>query len=72
MLYEVITTFGPIGAATTLDGHDKFLLVNKEGKKYMISENGALEGPYSIDELGTTPCPLSSIGAAAYIEGSST
>ncbi len=68
----MLLTFGPIGAATTLDGHDKFLLVNKEGKKYMISENGALEGPYSIDELGTTPCPLSSIGAAAYIEGSST
>jgi thiol-activated cytolysin len=68
----MLLTFGPVGAATTLDGHDKFLLFNKEGKEYMISEAGALEGPYSIDELGATPCPLKSIGAAAYIEGSST
>lgn len=68
----MLLDFGPIGAATTLDGHDKFLLVNKEGREYMISENGALDGPYSIDELGETPCPLNNIGAAAYIEGSST
>lgn len=68
----MLLTFGAIGAATTLDGHDKFLLVNKEGRKYVISENNTLDGPYSIDELGDTPCPLSTIGAAAYIEGSST
>lgn len=62
--------FGAIGAATTLNGSDKFLLVNKEGREYIITENGELEGPFSIDDLGTTPCPLQSIGAAAYIEGS--
>ncbi len=65
-------TFGGIGAATTLDGHDKFLLVNKTGREYLISENNTFDGPYSIDELGLTPCPLKNIGAAAYIEGTST
>lgn len=68
----MLLDFGPVGAATTLDGHDKFMLVNKAGREYMISENGSLDGPYSIDELGETPCPLANIGAAAYIEGSST
>ncbi len=68
----LLLTFGPIGAATTLDGHDKFMLVDKAGRNYLISENGTLDGPYSIDELGDTSCPLKNIGAAAYIEGSST
>ncbi len=65
-------TFGPIGAATTLDGKDKFILFNKPGDQYLLSQGGQLSGPFPTDQLGTTPCPLNSIGAAAYIEGSST
>ncbi len=68
----LLLTFGPIGAATTLDGKDRFILFNKEGTQYMLSHDGALEGPFGIDELGSGPCPLDNIGAAAYIEGTST
>jgi len=68
----MLLTFGAIGAATTLDGHDQFLLINKAGREYVISENNKLDGPYSIDVLGVTPCPLENIGAAAYVEGTST
>jgi thiol-activated cytolysin len=68
----MLLTFGPIGSITTLDGHDKFMMTNKAGTEYLISVDGGFEGPFHIDELGTTACPLSSIGASAYIEGSST
>jgi thiol-activated cytolysin len=68
----LLLTFGPVGAATTLDGHDKFMLINKAGTHYLISEDGAFDGPYHIDAFGTTPCPLDNVGAIAYIEGTST
>jgi len=68
----LLLTFGPIGSITTLDGHDKFMLVNKQGTHYLISEDGEFEGPFHINDLGNEPCPLNSIGASAYIEGSST
>jgi len=68
----MLLTFGPVGSVTTLDGHEKMLLTNQAGTHYLISENGAFTGPFHIDELGSEPCPLSSIGASAYIEGSST
>ncbi|MCB9294385.1 MAG: thiol-activated cytolysin family protein [Lewinellaceae bacterium] len=62
------TTFGPIGAAFTLKGTE-FILVNKAGDQYMISDVGSLKGPYSIDELGDGPCPFTSISAACNLEG---
>jgi thiol-activated cytolysin len=68
----LLLTFGPIGSITTLDGHDKFMLVDKEGTHYLISEDGKFEGPFHIDELGIEPCTLEDIGSSAYVEGSST
>ncbi len=62
------TTFGPIGAAFTLKGTE-FILVNKAGDQYMISNVGTLEGPYSIDQLGDGPCPFNAIGAACNLDG---
>lgn len=68
----MLLTFGPVGSVTTLDGHEKMMLTNKAGTHYLISENGAFTGPFHIDDLGAEPCPLSTIGSSAYIEGSST
>ncbi len=68
----MLLTFGPVGSITTLDGHEKMMLTNKAGTHYLISENGAFTGPFHIDELGAEPCPLTTIGSSAYIEGSST
>lgn len=65
-------TFGPIGAATTLDGKDKIMLINKSGNQYLLSQGGQLTGPFDIDQLGHSPCPLGNVGAAAFIEGTST
>ncbi|MCB0548891.1 MAG: thiol-activated cytolysin family protein [Phaeodactylibacter sp.] len=62
------STFGPIGAAFTLKGTE-FILVNKAGDQYMVSDVGRLEGPYSIDQLGDGPCPFPSIGAACNLDG---
>ena len=68
----LLLTFGPIGAATTLDGHDRILLINKAGTHYLISDDGELEGPFHINNLGIEDCPLENIGSIAYIEGTST
>ena len=62
------STFGPIGAAFTLKGTE-FILVNRTGDQYMISDIGRLDGPYFIDELGDGPCPFSSIGGACNLDG---
>ena len=64
--------FGAIGAACSVDGGTNFYLFNEEGKKYMYSHDGKLDGPFSINKLADEPCPLDDIGAAAYVEGSST
>lgn len=68
----LLLTFGSIGSITTLDGHDKFMLTNKAGTHYLISEEGEFQGPFHINDLGIEPCPLDNIGSSAYIEGTST
>jgi thiol-activated cytolysin len=68
----MLLDFGPIGAATTLNGADSFLLVDITGRKCLISYDGKFEGPFDIDQLGTEICPLDNVGAAAYVEGTST
>lgn len=62
------SSFGPIGAAFNTTGTE-FILINKLGNQFMRSNVGVLEGPFSIDELGTEPCPFSGIGAACNIDG---
>lgn len=62
------STFGPIGAAFTLK-ETEFILINKAGDQYMISDVDKLEGPFSIDELGDGPCPFDEIGAACNLSG---
>lgn len=65
---NVVAQLGPVGAAYSYD--DKFILINKNGDQYMISSVGQLEGPYSIDDLGTNgPCPFDAIGATVNIDG---
>lgn len=68
----MIHDFGPVGAATTMDGSTKFMLFNEAGTQYLISENGKFAGPYELSQLSDAPFPLEDVGAAAYIEGSST
>jgi thiol-activated cytolysin len=65
---NVISAMGPVGAAFNTYGTE-FILINKEGDRWMRSNTGTLEGPFHIDELGTEPCPFSSIGAACNIDG---
>ena len=47
-------------------------MIDKTGRKCLISYDGEFSEPFDIDNLGTEPCPLDNIGSAAYIEGSST
>ena len=68
----LLNDFGPVGAATTMDGSTKFMLFNETGDKYLISENEEFTGPFTLDQLSDDPFPLDDVGAAAYIEGSST
>lgn len=65
---NVISQMGPVGAAFNTYGTE-FILINKEGTQFMKSNTGTLEGPFSINELGTEPCPFTSIGAACNIDG---
>ena len=68
---NVASAFGPVGAAYC-DEDDSIVLINKDGDKFMRSAPGELEGPYSIDLLGSEACPLDGIGATSYMRGSST
>lgn len=65
---NVVSTFGPVGAAFNPSANE-IILINKEGTEFLRSTPGELQGPYSIDQLGSTPCPLSGIGAISYTEG---
>ncbi len=65
---NVISAMGPVGAAFNTYGTE-FILINQAGDQWMRSNTGVLEGPFHIDELGTEPCPFSSIGAACNIDG---
>lgn len=65
---EVLDKIGPIGAVENIaqyPGQHKFLLINKEGTKYLISEGSQLNGPYPIDSLNEANAsfPLNNIGA---------
>lgn len=65
---NVISAMGPVGAAFAGYGTE-FYLISKDGKQYMKSNTGVLEGPFSIDQLGVEPCPFTGgIGAACNID----
>ena len=65
---NVVSVLGPVGAAFNTSGTE-FILINKDGDRFMRSHTGTLEGPFPIDELGTDPCPLGEIGAAVNYKG---
>ncbi len=65
---NVVSAMGPVGAAYNTYGNE-FILINKEGDRFMRSNTGTLEGPFHIDELGTESCPLDGIGAAVNFKG---
>lgn len=69
---NVVSAMGPVGAAYAKGGTE-FILINKAGNQYMRSRTGVLEGPFSIDVLGTEPCPFpNGVGAACNIDGNLT
>ncbi|MCB0707119.1 MAG: thiol-activated cytolysin family protein [Saprospiraceae bacterium] len=65
---KVISTMGPVGAAYNTYGNE-FILISKDGTQFLRSNVGDLEGPFSIDALGTTPCTFDAIGAACNLDG---
>ncbi len=67
---NVLEKLGPIGAAYA-DSATQFILISKDGQRFLKSRAGVLEGPFSIDEIGNgNLCPLNGgIGAACNIEG---
>ena len=62
------SSFGGIGAAYSTSGTE-FILINKEGTEYLISNTGTLDGPYPISQLGDGNVPFTKIGAACNING---
>jgi len=66
---NVVSKMGPVGAAYSVD--DYFILISKDGKQYLKSTVGKLEGPYPIDHLGVEGnCPFEDgVGAACNIDG---
>ncbi|MBR9920355.1 MAG: thiol-activated cytolysin [Bacteroidetes bacterium] len=66
---NVVSKMGPVGAAYNTYGTE-FILISKDGQQFMRSNTGELEGPFSINELGTEPCTLQGgIGAACNLDG---
>lgn len=65
---NVVSTFGPVGAAFNASPTE-IILINIDGTEFLRSTPGVLEGPFSIDLLGNTDCPLNGIGAISYTEG---
>ncbi len=65
---QVLSRMGPVGAAYATKGTE-FILISEDGKQFMRSNIGVLEGPFSINELGGGPPPFDGIGAAANIDG---
>lgn len=61
---------GPVGAAFAMQGTE-FILISEDGKKYMRSYQGDLDGPFPIEDLyeGEYPFGNDGIGAACNIEG---
>ncbi len=67
----ILTTFGPVGAAFSVDGTTSFYLFNEAGDEFLVSTQDELKGPFPLSELGDGTCPLKDIGAGAYIESTS-
>lgn len=67
---QVLSRMGPVGAAFALQGTE-FILISMDGKEYMRSFEGKLEGPFPLSNLfeGEVPFGDNGIGAACNIEG---
>ena len=68
---EVLERMGPVGAGYAEQGTD-MVLISKDGKQFMKSNNVRLEGPFPIEELGTMgdyPFGDVGVGAACNIDG---
>jgi thiol-activated cytolysin len=65
---NVVSKIGGVGAAYATSGTE-FILISMDGQQYLRSNIGALEGPFSIEELGGGPPPFAGIGAACNIDG---
>jgi thiol-activated cytolysin len=65
---QVLKRMGPVGAAFARDG-TKFVLISQDGKQFMRSDVGILDGPYPIADLAKGTPPFDAIGAACSIDG---
>lgn len=65
---NVVSKMGPVGAAFNVA--NDFYLISKDGKQFMRSRIGELDGPYPIDDMGLEgTCPFDGIGAACNLDG---
>ncbi|WP_053404843.1 thiol-activated cytolysin family protein [Persicobacter sp. CCB-QB2] len=64
---NVLDRMGPVGAAYAYQDTE-FVLISKDGKQFMRSNIGELEGPFSVNELADGDRPFD-IGAACNIDG---
>ncbi|MFK5973516.1 MAG: thiol-activated cytolysin family protein [Flavobacteriaceae bacterium] len=69
---QVLSRMGPVGAAFALQGTE-FILISDDGKRYMRSFEGKLDGPFPLSNLfeGEVPFGDDGIGAACNLEGNS-
>ncbi len=68
---ELLERMGPVGASYPLQGSG-FILISKDGKEYVHSYDGQLDGPFPVSQLATEgeyPFGDQGIGAAANING---
>ncbi len=67
---QVLSRMGPVGASFALQGTE-FILISEDGKRYMRSFEGKLDGPFPLTELfeGEVPFEDDGIGAACNIGG---
>jgi thiol-activated cytolysin len=65
---QVLSRMGPVGAAYASEGTE-FILIDTQGKNFMRSNIGSLEGPFPLSELATGTPPFEAIGAACNIDG---
>lgn len=65
---QVLSKMGPIGAAYAVS-ESEFILIDIDGKQFLRSDIGTLEGPFPIADLGDGDMPFERIGAACNIFG---
>ena len=65
---QVLSRMGPVGAAYAKKG-TSFVLISLDGKQFMRSDVGVLDGPYPIADLAQGTPPFDAIGAACCIDG---